>query len=323
MGNNKDIAVQTKQQGVGMDIFAEGAMAQIEAIADSFMKSKVFNKFESAADIVTAIIIGNEIGLNPATAVAYGKRLNGSKIHSILKGKEMGIPAVTAMDNIHQIPTSNGAVSTTGVHIITAQLIKAGVHYTIKDDCTPLYNYTEVSSRNILSPDIVKNNPNLYEIIHAGTKKESIDKSRSQVILNTKPYDFITTISFNRPSINQELTVSYSIQQAIDAKLYPGTTTLGEVVKGKNNWIENMATMLRNRCLSIGGRIIASDYLGGVYEFSEIADGTHNYEAEIIENATILKDAKGNVISGVATNPHEEDVNEDVKSDEEVEQDKE
>ena len=70
------------------------------------------------------------------TAISMGKRLDTKSIFSVLKGKSMGIDPITAMEHIHTIPTGNGDVSSTDVHIITAQLLKAGVIYNIIEDCS-------------------------------------------------------------------------------------------------------------------------------------------------------------------------------------------
>jgi hypothetical protein len=299
MSNETQIQVRANQEANQIDIFDAEKMANLKTFAEGIVASSLFPQVTKAEDAITAIVIGNEIGLSPMVAIANAKKLVGSKIHSIIRGREMGLPAGLAMDNIHQIPTKNGAVTATGVHIITAMLIRAGVKMSFIEDSTPLYKYMEISTKQMLDKELVEGNPMVYQIVHAGTKKDQRDMSKSQVILNTNPYTYRTTIKFSRESTGQEITISYSLQDATDAGLYPGTSTVtGQAVQGKQNWIENWKTMLRNRVMSIGGRIIASDKLGGVYEFSEITDGIHTMDTEVIEQATVLKDTKGNVIAG-------------------------
>jgi len=299
MNKETQIQVRANQQANQIDIFDADKMASLKTFAEGIVESSLFPQVTKAEDAITAIVIGNEIGLSPMVAIANAQKLVGSKIHAIIRGREMGLPAGLAMDNIHQIPTKNGAVTATGVHIITAMLIKAGVIMHTIEDATPLYKYMEISTKQMLDKELVESNSKIYQIVHAGTKKEERDRSKSQVILLTTPYTYRTTIKFVRESTGQEITISYSLQDATDAGLYPGTSTVtGQQVDGKQNWIENWKTMLRNRVMSIGGRIIASDRLGGIYEISEITDGIHTMDTEIIEQATVLKDTNGNVIAG-------------------------
>ena len=299
MKETEQIQVTNNQQGNSIDIFDVDKMASLKTFAESIVESSLFPQVTKAEDAITAIIIGNEIGVSPMVAIANAKKLVSSKIHAIIRGREMGLPAGLAMDNIHQIPTKNGAVTATGVHVISAMLIKAGVIMSYIEDATPLYKYMEISTKQMLDKNLVENNPNLYQIVHSGTKRDERDLSKSQVIIHTTPYTYQTTIKFSRESTKQEIPISYSLQDATDAGLYPGTSTVtGLQIDGKQNWIENWKTMLRNRVISIGGRIIAADVLGGIYEYSEITDGIHTMDTEIIQQATVLKDKDGNIIAG-------------------------
>lgn len=297
MNEIKEIELKDKGIDNRIDIFNPAIMDSLNAFAETIANSKLYPHVTSAADVVTAIIIGNEIGLTPMVSIANAKKLTTNTIQSVLRGKEMGLKAAFALDNIHQIPTKNGAVTATGVHVFTAMLIKAGVVHTIIEDATPLYKYIEISTKQILDKELVEDNPMSYQIVNVNTKKEDRDLSKSQVILNTVPYTYRTVIRFERELINQTITISYSLQDATDAGLYPGISSVtGLPIDGKQNWIENWKTMLRNRVLSLGSRIIIADLVGGVYEYSEIADSSFITDVGA-KQVTILMDKDGKEVS--------------------------
>ena len=299
-GNEIQVASHTADKRI--DIFDTTVMESLEAFAERVAKSKRYSQVNTAEDAITAIIVGNEIGLSPMVSVANATKLTSTKIQAVMRGKEMGLAPAFALDNIHTIPTSNGAVTATGVHVITAMLIRAGVVLEYLEKAAPLYKYMEISTKQMLDKELVENNEKVYQIVHAGTKKDQRDMSKSQVILMTTPYTYQTTIKFTRESTGQTLVQSYSLQDATDAKLYPGTSSVtGLAIDGKGNWIENWKAMLDNRVRSIGGRIIIADILGGVYEYSEITDGMHTRDVKMDEGTTVLTDKEGNLISPKAS----------------------
>jgi len=271
----------------------------LQKYAELIMKSKAYNKqLESVDDVMNAIIIGREIGISPMTAIMLGKKLNANKVFSVIKGRGMGIDPITAIENIHIIPTSNGDVSVTGVHIISSQLVKAGVKLEILEDYTPLYKYIDAKGQRY-DIDLVNSRPEKFHI--NGTSGDS--EGKTVVALGNNPSTYQTTIRFTRKlnsGLENVISISYNLEQATIAGLYKGKHPItGVEVNGKGNWNENPATMLRNRCISLGGRIIASDYLQGVYEFSEIIkDNDKNFATVVEEGKTILTNKEGKVISG-------------------------
>ena len=274
-------------------------LKDIEQFAETVVKSKAFgNTLSTKEDVISAIVLGHELGINPMTAISMGKRLDTKSIFSVLKGKSMGIDPITAMEHIHTIPTGNGDVSSTDVHIITAQLLKAGVIYNIIEDYTPLYKYRD-SNGKYYDKQLVEDNPDIYQIVTPSTKPEDKNNQKHKVFLDSKPYTYRTTILFEREIlINgktklQKLPISYTLAQATDAGLYRGIDSLGKQVKGRDNWNSHPATMLRNRCISIGGRIIASDYLQGIYENSEVLEFT---DADIVVADTDTIENKKEII---------------------------
>jgi len=290
-----DIKKHTANDGLAISDKLNHTLSELREAAESLMLAGTYNKqLEKVEDVMFAMAVGLEIGLPPVTSIMLGKKLNQSTIFSVLKGKSMGIDPITAIENIHIIPTKNGDISVTGVHIITAQLAKAGVTFDILEDATPLYKYMD-ANRNVYDVDIVKSNPELFYI----AKTDADEKGKIKVALSGVPATKRTSIKFRRKLFTgefNEIIIRYTLQEATDAGLYNGVHSIkGIDVKGKDNWNENPATMLRNRVLSIGGRIIASDYLKGTYEFSEISYNVNN-EVVIPEGTTTILGNNGNPI---------------------------
>lgn len=137
------------------------------------------------------------------------------------------------MTSVTNIYSINGKASL-GVHVINALLLKAGVTYKIDED---------------------------YKAI-IGFKNKGLPNEESAII------DYRTTITFNRlvkrdngSFKEMEVTVFYSISEAKIAGLMV-----------KDNWKNHPKTMVRNRALAIGGRMIAGDILLGCYETSELLE---------------------------------------------------
>jgi len=275
-------------------------LEDITKFAEVVKSSKAFgSSLSTTEDIIAAVVLGQELGINPMVSITMGKRLTAEKIFSVLKGKAMGIDAITSMEHIHDI---NGH-ATTDVHIISGQLLKAGVVFKVLEDYTPLYKYRDSNGQGY-DKELVETNKEIYQILTPSSTDVEKNNKKQKVYLDSKPYTYRTSIEFKRTvkfgNTTEVVTIpiSYTLEQATEAGLYKGVDSTNKVVKGKDNWNNHPATMLRNRCISIGGRIIASDFLNGIYEFSEITDeGNIAYTTEIEGEQTILKDNKGNIIN--------------------------
>jgi len=237
-------------------------------------------------DIVSNIAIGYEVGFQPMTALTFGKRLNQNTLISILKGRAMGIDPITAMDKIGIIPKKKGdGVSiAVDVSIINKCLADALVKIEILEDYQPVYNYykngkvdDKIDEEEVLIDGVVSDK---FFIIKSSTTKEEVAsaKTDNKILLTRSEYTKRTKIRFSREITKTVITISYTLQLATNAELFRGTVeanvvTGAYVTEGKDNWNKYPDVMLRNRTLSIGGRIIAGDKLQGVYEYeSEVKD---------------------------------------------------
>lgn len=182
-----------------------------------------FTNFSSMEDLLAFSAQIAKSGLSPLNKAE-------DVMSAILMGKELGLGTMTAISNIYPI---NGKASL-GVHVINALLLKAGITYQVIGDYVPTWGY----------------------------KNKGLPNEEKAAL------DYTTTIEFTRlvkreNGSYKEMTIraSYSISEA---------KTAGLLVK--DNWKNHPRTMVRNRALAIGGRMIAGDILLGCYETSELLE---------------------------------------------------
>ena len=261
----------------------------IKELANEIVSSKLFSSSVSnVEEAIEAMMVGSEVGFSVAMSLKLGKMLNRKSLISILRGKELEIGTITSMNDIHVIEANGREIIYTGIHIITAVLIKAGVKIEILKDFAPLYQYTELSTEG----SVIKRDTNKQVILLRTLKENELtdkhkiisetdmtfEAGRIPVFKHENPYDYITSVKLSRTfdKVLNEIPISYTLQDAIDAGLMKGISSTKEVIKGKDNWIKHTKTMLRNRAIAIAGRIIAADKLGSTYEYSEVVDVTND-----------------------------------------------
>lgn len=272
-------------------------LQQAEKLAKYVSESKTFGKaFQdeegkiSEGDIVAAIVLGSELGIKPMSAITLGRRLNADAYFKVMKGKALGLDPISSLNSVSIIDTKNGPVIHTGVSVITKVLIDAGVQFEFLEDYTPVYKY--VNAKTGTEVDYDRHKDRIY-IIDKETSKEDLEKaSKEDKILTIKKLATRrTTISFDRVGF-KPFTISYTLQDATDAGLYKGITSDGVEVDGKANWNNHPATMLRNRPLTIGGRIVCGDRLQSTYSNDEASEFT-DYEF-VKEDFETIKDNQEN-----------------------------
>lgn len=238
--------------------------------------NKITKVIKNKADVIAAIVLGAELGIEPMAAITLGKRLDANAYVKVSRGKKLGLDPMTSLDLIHIIPTKNGQTVSTGIHVITGVLYKNGIELDIIEDYEPIdIKYINAKDKTQVKYDIDK-----HIIINNITKEEfEAELKKGKIPVIEKILNRRTTCVFTRDN-HKPLKISYTTQQAIDADLLNGKTSDGREVDGKDNWNKHTATMLRNRTITIGGRIIGSDFLDGMYSNEEASEFT---DYEIIE----------------------------------------
>ncbi len=307
-----DIVPSTNSYGLPditeMEVFVDSIMTS--SLAKSFEKVNPKTKVKEVnrGDIISSIILAKDMGIGIGGALVLGKQLDANSYYSALKGKAMGMDAISSINNIHTFEAGGKKVQSIGINAINMVLMRSNVKVTVLRDYLPTVQYREAYTNAYVGHH--------WQLFPAGRessvfvfndkihKKEDVQaaKDAGKIIVVRDPnFTYVTTIEFYRKSNDMTLTISYSLQEAIDAELHVGYhSTLLDAksnpfyIKGKSNWNNHPSTLLRNRPISIGARIIVGDGLQGIYSNDEVLDMMnveHNTDYSTIEEvkeATIV-----------------------------------
>lgn len=295
----------TKSKDVSRELAVKdiNTFEQAESLAEYIANSPVFNvafkEFSKSEDgseqsvvnknaIITALLLGNELGFSPMVSITFGKKLNREAVIKVKRGQSMGLDPMAAMGNIYVFSTSQTEIVYTGIHVVNKILTDAGIKRTIKEDGSkPVYIYhyckKDLANQSVLYDDTTKDD---YVVINDGHNdswvEEQVKKGKIPI------YRTVTKRALVELRRGDEvIAIPYTLQQAIDADLYPGTKTNGDTSKGKNNWIAHPETHLVKMSIMLGARIIASDKLNGIYIDSELSQAV-KLAKEDIEEAELV-----------------------------------
>lgn len=294
------VATKTdKHESAALAITQINSFEQAEALADWIAKSPVFNKgfkeqvtkedgsnelVVNKSAIVTCLLLGNELGFTPMVSVTFGKSLDREAAIKVERGKSMGLNPMAAMQNIYVFSTSQAEIVYTGIHVINKILTDAHVKRKIIEDGTKpfyVYHYCKKDLRSELV-DYNDNTKDSFVVINDGHSESWIDeqvKAGKIPIFRTSTKRALVELTRG----DEKIAIPYTLQQAIDAGLYAGVKSDGNESKGKANWNAHPETHLIKMSIMLGGRIIASDKLNGIYVDSEISQVASIVKSEIEE----------------------------------------
>lgn len=295
------VNTRSKNGRVDLAVNQINSFEQAEALADWIAQSPVFNKsfkeqvqkedgtselVVNKSAIVTCLLLGNELGFTPMVSVTFGKTLDREAAIKVERGRSMGLNPMAAMQNIYVFSTSQEEIVYTGIHVVNKVLTDAGIKRKILEDGTKpfyIYRYCKKELANELA-DYNKETKDDFVVINDGHTANYIDE---QVQKGKIPIIRYATrralVELTRG--DESIAIPYTLQQAIDAGLYVGTKSDGTESKGKANWNTHPETHLIKMSIMLGGRIIASDKLNGIYVDSELhqAASIANRQAEDTE----------------------------------------
>ena len=254
--------------------FAE-YLAQNSSLVSQFSeKDENGNVTVNVTDIVACLMSGMEMGLKPLESLQFGKQLNRLAVIKTRKGKAMGLDPINSLQNIYIWESGGKEIIYTGINVVNKCLVDAGVSFNIIEDGNNISYY--------------------YKLILNGKVGEEIDFDERDEFLNNKytvindgksPAKLKADIEAGKITIQRfstrrakvelirgksKVCIPYTLKEAIEAGYYPGINSFGEEVKGKDNWKNHPAALLRKMSIMYGARIIAADKLNGVYETDEI-----------------------------------------------------
>lgn len=295
------VNTRSKNGSVALAVNQINSFEQAEALADWIAQSPVFNKgfkeqvqkedgtselVVNKSAIVTCLLLGNELGFTPMVSVTFGKTLDREAAIKVERGRSMGLNPMAAMQNIYVFSTSQAEIVYTGIHIVNKVLTDAGIKRKILEDGTKpfyIYRYCKKELANELV-DYNKETKDDFVVINDGHTADYIDKQVQEGKIPIIRYATRRAlVELTRG--DESIAIPYTLQQAIDAGLYVGTKSDGTESKGKANWNTHPETHLIKMSIMLGGRIIASDKLNGIYVDSELhqAASIANRQAEDTE----------------------------------------
>lgn len=295
------VNTRSKNGSVALAVNQINSFEQAEALADWIAQSPVFNKgfkepvqkedgtselVVNKSAIVTCLLLGNELGFTPMVSVTFGKTLDRDAAIKVERGRSMGLNPMAAMQNIYVFSTSQAEIVYTGIHVVNKVLTDAGIKRKILEDGTKpfyIYRYCKKELANELV-DYNKETKDDFVVINDGHTADYIDKQVQEGKIPIIRYATRRAlVELTRG--DESIAIPYTLQQAIDAGLYVGTKSDGTESKGKANWNTHPETHLIKMSIMLGGRIIASDKLNGIYVDSELhqAVSIANRQAENTE----------------------------------------
>lgn len=295
------VNTRSKNESVALAVNQINSFEQAEALADWIAQSPVFNKgfkeqvqkedgtselVVNKSAIVTCLLLGNELGFTPMVSVTFGKTLDRETAIKVERGRSMGLNPMAAMQNIYVFSTSQAEIVYTGIHVVNKVLTDAGIKRKILEDGTKpfyIYRYCKKELANELV-DYNKETKDDFVVINDGHTADYIDKQVQEGKIPIIRYATRRAlVELTRG--DESIAIPYTLQQAIDAGLYVGTKSDGTESKGKANWNAHPETHLIKMSIMLGGRIIASDKLNGIYVDSELhqAVSIANHQAEDTE----------------------------------------
>lgn len=295
------VNTRSKNGSVALAVNQINSFEQAEALADWIAQSPVFNKgfkeqvqkedgtselVVNKSAIVTCLLLGNELGFTPMVSVTFGKTLDRDAAIKVERGRSMGLNPMAAMQNIYVFSTSQAEIVYTGIHVVNKVLTDAGIKRKILEDGTKpfyIYRYCKKELANELV-DYNKETKDDFVVINDGHTADYIDKQVQEGKIPIIRYATRRAlVELTRG--DESIAIPYTLQQAIDAGLYVGTKSDGTESKGKANWNTHPETHLIKMSIMLGGRIIASDKLNGIYVDSELhqAVSIANRQAEDTE----------------------------------------
>jgi hypothetical protein len=295
------VNTRSKNGSVALAVNQINSFEQAEALADWIAQSPVFNKgfkeqvqkedgtselVVNKSAIVTCLLLGNELGFTPMVSVTFGKTLDRDAAIKVERGRSMGLNPMAAMQNIYVFSTSQDEIVYTGIHVVNKVLTDAGIKRKILEDGTKpfyIYRYCKKELANELV-DYNKETKDDFVVINDGHTADYIEKQVQEGKIPIIRYATRRAlVELTRG--DESIAIPYTLQQAIDAGLYVGTKSDGTESKGKANWNTHPETHLIKMSIMLGGRIIASDKLNGIYVDSELhqAVSIANRQAEDTE----------------------------------------
>ena len=234
--------------------------------------------------IATCLILGSELGFKPMTSIMMASRLaDKNSVVKVLRGRDLGISAVSAIQNIYVFAGGGGEIIYTSIHIVNKCLRDGNVRREVLEDGTkPFYLY-------FYKGEQVDYDEDRHFYVTPTTTPTELQKAVEveHKVIVTRKVTRRALVKLTRKSkdgtFDETLAIPYTLIQATDAGLYQGINSVtGEVVKGKANWNAHPETHLVKMTTMLSARIIIGDILQGTYIPEELPDDIVTEDSDAI-----------------------------------------
>lgn len=277
--NNKGLAKRSTTSGSMLSVINNAE--DVERLVDYIANSKTYNKnfqintegedgkIERVVDrnaIATCLMLGAELGFKPMESIMMGRRLDDKAVIKVYRGRDLGLSPMTALQNIYVWDSNGKETIYTSIGVINKCLTDAGVIKTIIDDGTkPYYYYVTADTGEAVDFD-----ENTHVPLNAGWDLKRIEEgllAKKIKVLQKSTRRGLVELKRK----NETVAIPFTLVQAVEAGLYPGTNSFGEEVKGKDNWTKHPAAHLVKMSIMNGARLIIGDVLqGSIYIAEEL-----------------------------------------------------
>lgn len=283
--NNKQSGMQLWDNVIKLtsndDVIA--GMDKALSVCEHIVKAKMFSHIESPEQVLSAILLADELGIPPMQCLSISNKLDKNAIFAIQRGKEMGIPAFAALDNIYPYEKDGKIKTIIGVHVLKGILLKNNVTYSIVENYKPLFVYNSAKDGKITGTyyeehliDFIFNSetgeyryelkPGFEIVIPGVTKKEDMDPNKIGIFKTTTEYNKRTILVGRRQFDNGRIMHSYSF--------YTKNLAAAADLTSKTNWKSFEKDMIEARAFGNLARYLASDLIQGSYVTGEIPEAT-------------------------------------------------
>lgn len=264
---------------------AVAGMDKALALCEHIVKAKMFSHIESAEQVFSAILLADELGIPPMQCLSMSNKFDKNAIFAIQRGKELGIPAFAALDNIYPYEKDGKTKTIIGVHVLKGILLKNKVTYHTVENYKPLHIYQSAKEGKITGNYYEENiidfkfdsetgeynyqvKPGYQIIIPGVTSKEDVDPNKIAIFNTNQEYNRRTLIIGKRVFDDDKVMHSYSF--------YTRNLAAAAGLSDKTNWKAYEKDMIEARAFGNLARYLASDLIQGSYVVGEIPEAAPN-----------------------------------------------
>ena len=237
-------------------------MEENKSLSITEQSNTLTRSFEQLNSFDDIMILADKLVNMDSKLVPFKKA--GDVVIVLQAARDFGIPITFALANIHPIQGKASA----GIHLMSAQILKAGITYKVIEDFQPVYAYGGQGGLDVTQDEVLTDR-DAYHIIGAKATPDQYHKTKINVV-RKGIIDYRTVIEFTRqmPQPDGSITTmvisgKFSRSEGVKAGLYESNP---------NTWMKYERAMVYARAFGDGAKKIGNDVLLGMTEISMMCD---------------------------------------------------